>query len=367
LIGNAQGQQKAIWKGSTEVENGIKVVKNPHEPFYGEMKLEFEEELSIGRKNSAEYSFYLISDVKSDNQGNIYVADTKNLRVQKFDSNGKYIKTLGKGVVKFQQPSKIQIDNLSGSIFVRAFVLDIEIFDNKDQPKNGVHLKKNVIHDFKPIDDNHVMSILGIKNEKEQKYMRSLFRLGSDGEIKKISPDYIYNMVIEKIGEAIVSSDSGFELNLYLSKIDEKSFVYGYSKEYELNVIDKDGKVLYRIKKNEPRPIFTTEERKIFKHGPVPEFKPYFFNLLTDSKGRIYVQRNKTKGILNTVQENTNREVDIFSKDGYFLYKSTLPPNTCEIKNGFLYAYSVNEVNGLESVKRYRIKNWEKMGERIEH
>jgi hypothetical protein len=107
-----------------------------------------------------------------------------------------------------------------------------------------------------------------------------------------------------------------------------------------------------------PRPTFSAEERRVFGRHPVLEEKPYFFNILTDSEGRIYVQRNRTKGILNTVQEKTNRDVDVFSKDGYFLYTSTLPPNTCEIKDGFLYAYAVDEVSGEESVHRYKIRNW---------
>ena len=70
------------------------------------------------------------------------------------------------------------------------------------------------------------------------------------------------------------------------------------------------------------------------------------------------MQRNITKGILNAVQEKTSREVDVFSNDGHLLYTSLLPPNTCEIRDGFLYAYSIDEASRLESVKRYRIKNW---------
>jgi hypothetical protein len=130
-------------------------------------------------------------------------------------------------------------------------------------------------------------------------------------------------------------------------------------------VIDKEGKLLYQIKKSEPAPTFTVQERRVFRGSTFPNSRPYFFHLIADSKGRIYVQRNITKGILNTVQEKTNREVEIFCKDGYFLYTSILPPNTCEIRDGFLYAYAVDEVNGLESIKRYRIRNWEKIRDGI--
>ena len=377
--GVVQGRQKTPWKGTLEIDKGIRVIKNPAEPLYGDIKLDLQEELSIGSKSSAEYAFHLISDVKSDNQGNIYIADTKNLRVQKFDSNGKYIKTLGKGVDKFQQPSKIEIDKTSENIFIRASLQDIEIFDGKDQYKNGVHLKKNptrgdfvvgyptVITYFRPIDSDHVMAILGVEyHYKNSRVIRSIFRLDSNSNPKSLSKEYLHYALVDDGYGGWDATGTDFEPDLYLAKIDEKSYICGYSKEYELNVFDSEGKILYRIKKNSSRPIFTKEERKRFRLDPVPEFKAYFYNLLTDSKGRIYVQRNITKGFLNAVQENTNREVDIFSKDGYFLYTSTLPPNTCEIKDGFLYAYSVSGASGLESVKRQKIKNWDNINERID-
>jgi hypothetical protein len=38
-----------------------------------------------------------------------------------------------------------------------------------------------------------------------------------------------------------------------------------------------------------------------------------------------------------------------------------LPPYTYVIKDGFLYAYVVDEEEGMEYVKRYKIKNWEQI------
>ena len=51
------------------------------------------------------------------------------------------------------------------------------------------------------------------------------------------------------------------------------------------------------------------------------------------------------------------KEVDIFSKDGIYLYKATIPKDTYIIKSGFLYAYEVED--DTEVVNRYRIKNWD--------
>jgi hypothetical protein len=38
--------QKPQWKGTIEEENGVKVIKNPNEPLYGEISFNLEEDLS---------------------------------------------------------------------------------------------------------------------------------------------------------------------------------------------------------------------------------------------------------------------------------------------------------------------------------
>ncbi len=43
-------RQKPQWKGKIEYENGVKVIKNPNEPLYGEITFELEEDLSIGNE-----------------------------------------------------------------------------------------------------------------------------------------------------------------------------------------------------------------------------------------------------------------------------------------------------------------------------
>jgi len=41
-------QQKTEWKGKIEYENGIKVIKNPEQPLFGEIIFDLEEDLSTG-------------------------------------------------------------------------------------------------------------------------------------------------------------------------------------------------------------------------------------------------------------------------------------------------------------------------------
>jgi hypothetical protein len=37
IICSAFGQDKPVWKGKIEYENGVKVIKNPLEPLFGEI------------------------------------------------------------------------------------------------------------------------------------------------------------------------------------------------------------------------------------------------------------------------------------------------------------------------------------------
>ena len=66
-------EDKTEWKGKTEYEGEVKVVKNPAEPLYGEIHLDLEEELSIGNENDENYMFNGVTDVATDSQRNIYV------------------------------------------------------------------------------------------------------------------------------------------------------------------------------------------------------------------------------------------------------------------------------------------------------
>ena len=177
------GGQKAEWKGKIEIENGIKVIKNPGEPLYGEIKLELEEDLSVGREDDDNYMFYRVRDIEVDHQGSIYVADMSNYRVQKFDRTGNYIQTFGRqgqGPGEFELPTKIRISETTGNIYVKDQAYGIEIFD-----KHGTHIKgfqiKKSFSDFRLDEDGNIIGIFRSHSELNQ--TNSVCKVNLRGEL----------------------------------------------------------------------------------------------------------------------------------------------------------------------------------------
>jgi hypothetical protein len=215
--------------------------------------------------------------------------------------------------------------------------------------------------DFLLDEDKNIMAVVWKSSDAELTNSHALCRINLKGDILSAYDEYPYNVYMKKEGEGTLVATTGYEFSVYLAKLDPNAFIYGYSKNYELKVIDKDGKSLFRITVDEPVPQFTAKEKASFRRLPIPGQKSYFFSLLTDSAGRIYVQRNMAATGRGPA-DRENKNVDVFNKEGHFLFKTTLPPNTCVIKDGYLYAYAVDEEKGMEYAKRYKIKNWEELG-----
>jgi len=83
----------------------IKFVKNSPKGIWQEKKkLVLKEMLSIGvREGDQNLMFHEPMDLEVDENGNIYVLEKGNYRIQKFDKNGKFIVTIGK---KGRDPGK---------------------------------------------------------------------------------------------------------------------------------------------------------------------------------------------------------------------------------------------------------------------
>jgi hypothetical protein len=340
----------------------VTVVKNPDEPLYGELVFDLEEDLSIGREDDENYMFFRIGDIKVDGDGNIYVFEFGNKRIQKFDRDGNFLCTIGRegqGPGEYQRPIGFLLDDKKGIIGVKD-MRKLIVFD-----KDGNYLDEDISLEsfFYPLIFDSSGTLWGIDNEWEgddevtANHFRTLIKLNNKGQIAKKFAKFPYEFYIQRMANgAVLSTSSGEEYDLSVSSLRERSIVYGYSREYELNIIDLDGNLHTKFKKAEPYQNFAAEERNKYKRAIVPEYKPFFYSLFTDSEDRIYSQRNNARLI-----ETVEKTFDVFSKSGYYLYKTVCLLTPYVIKDGFFYTRIVNEDTGEVFVKRFRIKNWKQI------
>lgn len=362
-------EQIAKWKGKIEYEDGIKVIKNPAKPVFGEIQFEFEEDLVLGSEKNEADIFNRIFDVKVDGDGNIYIYDIRDCTVRKISPSGEYLKNIGKrgqGPGEFQGPRYIWVDDRTGNLYVTDF-LKIIVFDKQGTFRNNIHLKKMFTEVYVDADEN-----VWLKGKDATESGRFLIfeKISSQGETLKEIVSFPEFEVIETTGRTddevtVVSRAHGYEYKLFVSNIFDQSFICGHSKNYELDKFDKSGNLLCKIRIEERPQRFSGKEKdkileKFSKRAldtiQLPKTKPFFSSIFSDSEGRIFVQR-----MPSPLSKSKIFEYDILSKEGYYLYRTSFPHKPSVIKNKYFYTVVFDEETGLELVKRFKVRNWEKI------
>ncbi len=255
----AKDDQKPVWKGKVETENGIKLIKNPKEPLYGEIIFDLEEEVSIGNENNENYIFYHGLGVAVDNEGNIFALDSGNFRIQKFDKNGRYLMTIGRkgqGPGEFQGLSGAFIDSKS-NLYVNQGQ-SISVFDNKGKHIRSIPLGTH-IYSFGITADGNIIattsSIIPAKTSED------LIFFDSTGKRLRTLATFPNVRVVPAGGIALGARNS-WAFYLAFCPITEKIGVYGFSSEYKLYLNDSSGAVVSIIEKEEIPEMLTERDKE---------------------------------------------------------------------------------------------------------
>lgn len=106
-----------------ETVDGVKVVHNPAAGKWGQtppVSLQAVQTIGDVDSDDENIAFHMPSDLAVGADGRIYILDTGNHRIQVFDKNGKYLKTIGRqgqGPGEFFMPGSIELDD-RGNLFV---------------------------------------------------------------------------------------------------------------------------------------------------------------------------------------------------------------------------------------------------------
>lgn len=356
----------AGWKAEVAVVDGIRTVKNPENPRNGEFVFDLVEDLAIGNDKDDAYLFPEGVTVSIDDNGVFYVCDYGNRRVQVYGRDGTFVRTLGRvgqGPGEYRFPSSVLLDE-SGNILV-SDARSLVVFS-----REGLFLRNILLKAFLPMPmagpGGTIIGTTQPNPRAEGGPKNELIQLGPDGErLRTLAEFPIYGV-----------SKDGILRHWYTGGISycrrtADSVYYGFSQDYRIRVIDGEGRVLLDFSKPEKAQAITAEEEKTTREKGsfiwsgrgeprkadlgMPDHRPFFSRFFSDDAGRLYVVRFRS--ILE--RDNPTKDVDVFSKDGIYLYRMTWPFMPQVIKDGFLYDVRQDEDKGLNRIIRYRIANWD--------
>ncbi len=133
-----------------KIENvgGVKIIHNGKKGAWGDnvpVSLTLVRTIGELEAQDENAAFYLPSDIAADTEGNIYILDSGNHRIQKFNPQGKYLATFGRkgqGPAEFYFPRSLDVDE-KGFIYVcdpQNKRIQILMPDGKEQ--QNIQLKK---------------------------------------------------------------------------------------------------------------------------------------------------------------------------------------------------------------------------------
>jgi hypothetical protein len=353
------------WKAEAEIVDGVRTIRNPEAPRDGTFAFDLVEDLVIGQEDDEDYFFPESVRIDVDGQGRIFVCDTGNRRVQVYEKDGHYLRSLGRqgqGPGEYAFPSNVLLAGTgeayieSGSSFI-VFGQD-GIFRRNILPKTRLSRMAlgpggTIIGGPRP----------NYPDEGGPKH--KLVQLGPEGEMLRTLAEF----------PAYGASPGMLLFHRYSGSLpsclrSDDSLFYGYSLDYKVHVVDGEGLELFAFSKPEKSQGITGEEADLTREKGIwawfgsgdrktapldmPDHRPFFSRFFSDDLGRLYVVRFKPI----TEKDLTSSDIDVFSKDGYYLYRMTWPFVPQLIKGGFLYEVRQDEEAGLTKIVRHRIKNW---------
>ena len=363
----SKGTKEKEWSANIEIVDGIKVVTSPEEPKYGVFAFDLEEDLAIGDVNDEDYFFPRPVTLNVDNDGNIYVCDGGNRRVQKYEKNGTYVRTIGRqgqGPGEYMFPSRLFLDDLGNPCVSDSRSL---LYYDKD----GVFQEKIQLKGFYSIlipgPKGTFLGTTQPSGRTEGGAKTSIIQIGQNGEPILTVAEYPVNY--SKSLKAIVIH--WYSNRTVLAQRTPESFYYGFPSEYKINVADSNGSTIFIFAKEEMPQSISGEEKEITKKEGLflvsgtkdrekatvfPDHRPFFSRFFSDDTGHLFVIQSKS--ILE--RDDKTSLVDVFSMEGIYLYQMNWPFIPALIKKGFFYEVRVDEEIGDVKVIRHKITNWNK-------
>lgn len=369
------------WSGTMDtLPSGEVVVRNTADPLWTpETTWRVVEELRIGEAMSEGPDLFgAIFSFDVDAWGRVFVLDDHAQEVRIFDSDGAFVRTVGRkgeGPGEFTQAGSVDLSR-NGEIWVMGMSLGrVSIFDTTgtylrgERTNTGGRIMKPYPGGFDPMGRYNVVTLPGVMREMAR--FDQSFNPIDTISLPESPVEAEYFEVVNEDGFATMSVAVPFQ-GFMTWRFSPAGTVWTLlTGRYELTETTVGGEVLRRVAKDhEPIPVTNEERERAIENlewftdqggridrSKFPESKPSTASFFIDDEGNLWVERQ----VAAADADDAGRIFDLFDREGRFLGTVRLPFSLAwsrprpVVRDGVLWGVTRDEV-GVAYVVRARIE-----------
>lgn len=323
--------QLCLYAQQIKYENGIKVIENGKEGLWGknpQIKLEYEGKFGNHNDKDQTTWFARLSDISFDQQGNVYVLDAEDRIIKKYDRNRKFLYSFGgrgRGPGELIQSDKISVSP-NGNIYVSDKVQGrINIYANNGNSIGTIITKYNhfpfiMANDESMIVSNPILTGAGASHKPV------LFLMNTKGKVLKSFGEGPYPKTGNSKKDGVLAAGNQLTFNIDRNMNTYAAFLFA---NY-IDKIDKDGKTVLRIKNGE-KPPSKNQGVAVDSKDRIWVLTRQRFERKEEYAGIKHAMFSKEEGMTNVEFEGDRKltktdlfAIELFDKEGRFLYKFPL-------------------------------------------
>jgi hypothetical protein len=364
-----------------ETVDGVQVVHNKKGGKWGKnIPIKIELVRTIGDINTLDenLAFNMPSDIVQDDNGNLYILDAGNCRIQKFDPEGRFLASFGRegqGPGEFSFPTSLDFDHLGNLVITDRRGRKIQIFSKDGSLLKTITMTKNAYSRIYALISG-LMATRGtggynIEGKDKEPLPKLIRLLDAEGNIQREFGemfDYKHRMLNQRG-------------NSFHFVVDDNDFIYlAFSHQNRIDKYSPEGKLLWKADRilnftTKPLSKGKIERTKTSQSFYAPRMNSVSEGIAVDNNGRAWVVTYKRQikeeerismttistqtSVTRQVEGNTDLQetdmyaLEIFDANGVQLGEISLNIFADEI---YIYNDSLFLLDQMRGVKYYQYK-----------
>ena len=361
---------------NVEVIDGVEFIHNTGIPMYPDKTVSFVEDLSISGED-IEGEIVLFNPRLSlvDDNEDIYLSETQDQVIKIFNSDGKYVKTIGAkgdGPGEFQRIWKLGATKDGELVALDSSARRTSFFDSSGQFLNSFNWKVDYFNYILVKSSSYIVGERAYPGIRENAYYY-VKEFDFDGNEVRSYGEF-------KMFESLIIQDGGGQFytglpvsprSVFTGDHDRELFYHCLNNKYIIEVYDISGKLFRKIDRPYEPVEFTKEDadkyRRIYDYPgmsevvkktirtlKMPKVKNIVVTMKVDDKSNLWVRTNEIK----EEGDKTLTAFDVFNSDGHYYAKVWTAILPQIFKKGKMYRTERDEETGYQTLRRYKVV-WE--------